>query len=366
MSRSLVLLGLLAACSDASKPPTTTDTGPGVVELDASSAPDAMSESGTPAKDAASTVDASVVPDSATTDARMTAPPDSAIVAPQPLVTALELGPISACLIRTEQTLCWGAVLGSLPARTTSTPTPVAGLGKTSAVSVGSRHACAIDTQTRCWGSSIQAMYPSGVGSRTEAAVNVGEPARTVAAGLNHTCVLETSGIARCWGEIATGLADTLQLDSGSTHVCAVNLSNRVFCWGDNGVGQVTGTPGGSVRNAWQLSFRNVLSVSAGESRTCARLASHEVTCWGGPDPFQPILGLQDTVEISVGDAISCARSTAGAVDCWDGTYGLTAVRVIVAGATHVSAGTERACASMEDGNVLCWNAGAAPVLLEN
>ena len=360
-----VFICALAACSDASQPDASRDARAATdashdahIATDAS-AVDALDASPAPALDSgAPGPDATTSP-----DARVATTPDAAVM---PSVTSLELGATSACMIRAEQTWCWGAMLGAAPARTSPTPVLVAGLGKTTALSVGSQHACAVDTQTRCWGSSVQAMYPSGIGSRTEIAVNVAEAARAIAAGLNHTCVLDASNLVRCWGEITSGLDSVTQLDSGSTHVCAVNSNNRLFCWGDDGSGQVTGTPSGTVRTATQLSFRNVVSVSAGEARTCALLATKEVTCWGGANPFQPVPMLQNTVQITVGAAISCARSASGAVDCWDGSYGSSPVSVILSGATHVSAGAGRACAAMNDGRVLCWSAGTAPTPLES
>jgi alpha-tubulin suppressor-like RCC1 family protein len=85
-----------------------------------------------------------------------------------------------------------------------------------------------------------------------------------VDAGHWHTCALDTSGHAFCWGrnkwgELGTGAADrtkrlrpvaverhhalagvTLeQISAGGEHTCALDTSGRAYCWGLNDFGQL-------------------------------------------------------------------------------------------------------------------------------
>ncbi|MBU1535026.1 RCC1 repeat-containing protein, partial [Myxococcota bacterium] len=75
----------------------------------------------------------------------------------------------------------------------------------------------------------------------------------------NHTCALDTSGDAWCWGEYTDGrlggniYADRsspapvhmppgvtfVTIDSGSTSSCALDTSGQVWCWGSNSMGQI-------------------------------------------------------------------------------------------------------------------------------
>ena len=88
---------------------------------------------------------------------------------------------------------------------------------------------------------------------------------RSLAAGGDHTCAVDTNGKAWCWGEdgsLATGdsslgalpkhthrripaftdlgvPADFVAIDTDFTHTCAVSAAQDVFCWGDNFFGQL-------------------------------------------------------------------------------------------------------------------------------
>jgi alpha-tubulin suppressor-like RCC1 family protein len=122
----------------------------------------------------------------------------------------------------------------------------------------------------RCWGNSLirqigQAESTSIGDNELPTAVPVldlGEPARQVAVGANHTCALLASGSVRCWGRAHRGQlgepagettftslanarprielgADTVQLAAGLEHTCALSSSNELRCWGDGSSGQL-------------------------------------------------------------------------------------------------------------------------------
>jgi alpha-tubulin suppressor-like RCC1 family protein len=82
----------------------------------------------------------------------------------------------------------------------------------------GARHTCALlsDGAVRCWGGNQEGQL--GYGHTDEIAdpsmagdVELGGPAKQIAAGWYHTCALLEDGTVRCWG------AGTSEAESGAT-----------------------------------------------------------------------------------------------------------------------------------------------------
>ncbi len=103
-------------------------------------------------------------------------------------------------------------------------------------ISAGGRHTCAIDVNSavKCWG---QNSY-----KQTDIPKNIKNP-RTIAAGFDHTCVIDDSGVV-CWGRgdegqttVPTTLKNPRLIQAGGFHTCAID-DNGVQCWGDNSFGQ--------------------------------------------------------------------------------------------------------------------------------
>lgn len=179
-------------------------------------------------------------------------------------------------------------------------------------------------------------------------------PARALATGSHHSCLLDEDGGVRCWGWNAHG-----QLGDGSTTSRSVPVP-------------VLGLESG------------VQAIAAGGATTCALRADATVLCWGW-NAFgqlgvgdsldrtspEPVLGLGAARAISVGSGHSCAILLSGAVACWGWNYSgqlgtgdradaaaPTAVVGLVEAVSAIAAGDEHTCAVTQAGSVWCWGAG--------
>src|SRR5690606_10039338 len=114
------------------------------------------------------------------------------------------------------QTYCWGAnnasQSGSVPAG--SFLATNAGAEKTpfGALAAGNNHTCAAvlgTTGMRCWGTEDKGSLGDGPPGTTSSAaavsVTIATEIKQVAVGGGHTCALDASGDARCWGDNAVG-----------------------------------------------------------------------------------------------------------------------------------------------------------------
>lgn len=172
---------------------------------------------------------------------------------------------------------CWGdnkyGQLGDGTTTPSSTPVPVNGLAaRAVALSLGYQHSCALlkSGGVECWGYNKSGQLGDGTKSdhrATPAFVSGLESGVSlVTAGLYHTCILTSEGIAKCWGTnfdgelgdgtkkdrttpvAVKGLTDGIRgLDAGGYHTCAVTPSSGLKCWGYNQFGELgTGVRGGS------------------------------------------------------------------------------------------------------------------------
>jgi alpha-tubulin suppressor-like RCC1 family protein len=162
----------------------------------------------------------------------------------------------SACAIRkSDRALyCWGGA---------AAPAPLGGVNW-KYVEVGSTHACGIRTDDHlyCWGSNEYGQL--GLDSRTltsETPLEVPGNAtwRTVSAGGQHTCGIQSDGSLWCWGfndsaQLGLGHFDPVvgpqrvgasnawqKIAGGKNFTCAIDSSRVAYCWGRNGdAGQTT------------------------------------------------------------------------------------------------------------------------------
>ena len=206
----------------------------------------------------------------------------------------------------------------------------------------GATHNCALleGGAVRCWGHSLFGQLGYGgkqsvgdnetvgefharrleQGHATGANVDVGGSVTQLAAGLNHTCALLSSGAVRCWGGGARG-----QLGYGNTR----------------GIGHEPGESPSSARAGDVQIGTNepVVKLIAGGNQTCVILQSGGLRCWGGNASRQ----LGYTHAVNVGD-----KQTPAAADLGVSPVGL--VSDVVTGTTH-------SCAVKVDGTVRCWGA---------
>lgn len=136
-----------------------------------------------------------------------------------------------------------------------------------------------------------------------------------------------------------------MDIDAGESHTCAVDATNKAWCWGDNSHGQLGSGP---------LPDLSCSLDPTQPQRPCR------------PNPVQ-VAGGQAFVAVAAGQAHSCGLSTAGQVFCWgrndrgqlgDGTQTSSRVPVqVVHPATFkaVSTGDAHSCALALAGELFCW-----------
>lgn len=174
---------------------------------------------------------------------------------------------------------CWGddhvgqVGDGSADQGNKYSPVSVAGSHGYIALSAGGGHSCGIDIagDTWCWGWDYNgAVGDGGPNENTTyrsspVAVAGGHRFTRVAAGYLHTCAVDMSNQAWCWGldrygELGdgddgqsdetspvsvTGGLTFATLTTSFEHTCGVEISGNGWCWGDNNFGQLGNGSGG-------------------------------------------------------------------------------------------------------------------------
>lgn len=238
--------------------------------------------------------------------------------------------------------------------------------------------------------------------ANTETPSNIHESASAVSVGGIHTCVLNTSGGVKCWGNNDLGQLGTGDLNSrktpaqvsgltsgvigiaaGGRHTCALLNTSKVKCWGVNDRGQVGANSYESVipTPADVRNLTDVVAIAAGYHHTCALTNIGAVKCWGSNAQGELGDGTQidrrvpvaipnfprGVKQLSLGDELSCATTTLGTAKCWgfvegaDATYGglhLAPHDIIDLGADEVrevAVGYKQSCALLATGKVKCW-----------
>lgn len=169
---------------------------------------------------------------------------------------------------------CWGANffgelgIGDSSVAQDSVPVAVAGGFDFTSLSVGSAYACGVTTTgaTLCWGLNFTGQL--GDGTLTNRASPTAVPGAhfvSVFTGaknalIAHTCGLDASGAASCWG-----LNDRGQLGSAQTGSCSPNMDSPCAL-------APVPVQGG-------LSF---ITLALGDAQTCGMVADGHVYCWGG------------------------------------------------------------------------------------
>ncbi len=243
---------------------------------------------------------------------------------------------------------------------------------------LGEQHGCMGDfgdgiTFLRCWGNNTYYRV-TGQGKTSDKLNSRSQFPDTritsFAVGAHHTCIAPSNGnkIVKCWGrgdsgqtgdaqftqstkrtEI-TGMGNVRMLTAGKAHTCALDTSDLAWCWGSNQYGQL-----GSGSTAAKLATRQMVggstfkwgSISAGHDFNCGirkgGAQDGQVWCWGhagfsgvknklgdraGKNSNVPVkvLGLSNkAIKVSSGGHSSCAIDVVGNLWCWGFTssYGL-------------------------------------------
>ncbi len=279
------------------------------------------------------------------------------------------------------------------------------------AFATGANHACAVanNRHAYCWGKNDDAEIGTGSTSFVEPVprlVAVTVALNGVSAGSAHSCAVDFTGAAWCWGsesngrlgrdgtpgnpaipQVVSSSAQFAQVAAGGAHTCGLDTSGTASCWGAGGSGQL-GDGLGMDRSTPQHLFgdNRWLVISTGALHTCAVATDQTAWCWGGnpsaqigdsttTDRLIPtlIVPAQTFATISAGGSHSCAVATGGAASCWGansrGQTGtglpdsLVLVPTAVAGRLSfraISAGGQHACGITTDSLTYCWGANTS------
>jgi alpha-tubulin suppressor-like RCC1 family protein len=341
-----------------------------------------------------------------------------------------------SCAIENGKAYCWGGnQYGQLgDGSTTGSSVPVAvdtsGVlaGKTlTQITVSFAHTCALDSTgaAYCWGWNLTGQLGDGsTGGSSSVPVAVdtsgvlaGKTLTQITAGLYHTCVLDSTGAAYCWGAnwygelgrnntnsgvpVAVDTSGVLagktltQITAGnSDSTCALDSTGAAYCWGDNPYGELGdgSTTDSSVPVAVDtsgvLAGKTLTRITTGFYDTCAVDSTGAAYCWGFNNDGE--LGDGNTTDSSVPVAVDasgvlagkaltqiavsnhmCALDLAGAAYCWgyngDGDLGdgnttdssvpvaVDASGVLAGKALTQIAVSNHTCALDLAGAVYCW-----------
>ncbi len=325
------------------------------------------------------------------------------------------------------QAYCWGyglsGGLGVDPHRDANTPIPAQMPSGVKFASIAGRgyHSCALDTEgsAYCWGYNRYGQVGNNtVSTNNEENVPVAVVMpqdvtfASVEVGSYHSCALDRSGQAFCWGEATSGrlghegdglLARPVSMPNGVSfkaltmghdHSCALDTMGRAYCWGEVSEGQVgNGTSDSSVTRPMPATMpegTSFTTLSAGTGHNCALDTEGQAYCWGQsfsgalgnagasnsaytPSPVSMPIGVSFST-IATGWSVSCALDTAGQAYCWgssnvgqsgNGTLEDQLVPTPVSMPTGVSFAALSAsgiglhfCALSTVGDTYCWGHG--------
>lgn len=268
--------------------------------------------------------------------------------------------------------------------------------------------AVAVDGRAYCWGKNTLGELGSGdtlpKPMPVAAAGSIPFTKIDLSPGGSHTCGIDTSGQAYCWGNheggrMGNGMSGALwtysttpiavlgghtfiDIAAGGDHVCAVATDGGVYCWGHNSAGQL-GTGDFAERTMPTRIAGNTLfrAITAHQLISCGIAVDGSAWCWG--DGSNGGLGNGTTnvsnVPVAVSGQLSfrsiklglwstCGVTTTNAGYCWgsnsSGELGagfasqLEPVPVPVTGGhswRNISPGLLYSCGVVSDGTGYCW-----------
>ena len=201
--------------------------------------------------------------------------------------TAIAAGDVHSCAVLANGTVqCWGAGnngrLGTGSYDWAYTPEPVSGLANAVAVAAGGAHTCAMLATggLSCWGSN--ALGQLGLDPSVTPETNAPAPVTGVTgvtalrASFHDTCVLRSTGVVSCWGEVATaapgtgGTTGAMGVAAGGVFACSLSRTGTIACWGDNQAGSLGNGTHDSSASAVVSSTSDTL-LADGSHQVCIR-----------------------------------------------------------------------------------------------
>jgi alpha-tubulin suppressor-like RCC1 family protein len=288
-----------------------------------------------------------------------------------------------------------------------TTPMPVLGGLRFSAVTVGGIETCGVTPggTAYCWGLLAPGFFstlPSWVGPLPRSLpgrVVGGLPFAELSAGFSFVCGVTGAGAAYCLGDNTAGALGIGQyspgdsspvavagnlvfshISAGEVSSCGVTLGGVAYCWGDNytgalGTGDTTSHPSPAAVTGGLV----FATVTAGGDHSCGLTAGAAAYCWGSNGSGE--LGVGDTRQrlapvpvqgglafsaVSAGGRHTCGLA-AGRAYCWGFNFagqlgvGDTINRMVptpVAGGltfASISTGDFHTCALTSSGAAYCW-----------
>ena len=215
--------------------------------------------------------------------------------------------PMTCALIGDNIVQCWTSEPWSSPI-TVTLPITV------SALSVGGQHGCVVGTQgdVYCWGNNEWGQLGTGereFGDFPPQKVTLPTPARSVAAGLQHTCASLSDGTVYCWGHNSfgqlgngqtgegspsptrvSGLTEKVaRITAGGNMTCAITEGGATYCWGAFGEYEAKGIAQTTPRIVPGLGAHTA-DVKPDLSHVCALIAvdgGKRTVCWGSNEGGQ-------------------------------------------------------------------------------
>jgi len=183
-------------------------------------------------------------------------------------VSAIATGAYFTCAIRASDDLvCWGSnqfgEMGKSSRVVRNMPASVSGLGGLlSTVSGGGNHTCVLDAvgAVYCWGANQNGQLGIGTGENEDAPKRLYALSRTTAisAGMGHACAINAGGGLLCWGGNKRGQvgdnttmlrsvptdvvglkSGVVSVSAGSASTCVITTSGAAKCWGLNEDGRL-------------------------------------------------------------------------------------------------------------------------------
>lgn len=295
-------------------------------------------------------------------------------------------------------------------------PTFIPRLNQATQVDIGPSAACALQRNgiAMCWGQAFFAVYGNSTTSPYPVyglESNIRQVSIANAPFMAHTCTVDQSDTAKCWGynsygQLGNGTTsdmpalapvdvnglegDVEQIALGTEHTCAILKDSSVNCWGNNYYGQLgdgTNTLS-SIPKPVPGITDTVKQLALGSWNSCALLNNGGVQCWGRnivetqdhittTSILTPtfVAGLQSGVQSITSDSYGegfCALMESGSVRCWGISYSasyqydklIVTAPVALIGFSGDIAKLDPNIAYMDDGTVQLYGAYSEPQTL--
>jgi alpha-tubulin suppressor-like RCC1 family protein/uncharacterized protein YjdB len=319
------------------------------------------------------------------------------------------------CGTRTDdRAYCWGGdFTGDASIANRLVPTTVWGEPTFTDFALGQNYRCGLTSkgQALCWGNNEAGTLGRGTGVTTASGrfpteVSGGLSFIDITGGRSHVCGLTASGSAYCWGSQQLGqlgdgfIGPTIRavpgpvnggrtftsIAAGGNHTCGLDASGQAYCWGNNEWGQLGDMQRGEIPVAPVVVNGTVrfTKLAAADEVSCGIATTGLAYCWGratmtgdnapmdinfrlSPTP----LSLSQTfIDISASATHACAVATGGQAYCWGSNFqgalgnGQTGVLEPVRApvAVHggiafqsITTGTHTTCGIATNGRAYCW-----------